>query len=277
MQIKMSILADNSVGPGPGLLGEHGFSVMLEKRDETILFDTGRGQALVHNAGRLKKDLQRVDKIVLSHGHSDHTGGIETFLTRGPGLRVYAHPEVFSRRYWIRGERQVDVSMPFDEETLVRAGIDLHLSRGFAEVSGGVYLTGEVPRKTHFEKGDRNLFLRKNGRLVSDPVTDDQSLVLETDRGLIVLLGCAHAGMINILEFVREKFPNKKMLAVIGGTHLGMTDELQFEETMDALMEFEIDKIGLSYCTGLEAASRLRCRYGTDVFFAITGYQAFFP
>ena len=132
-------------------------------------------------------------------------------------------------------------------------------------------MTGEIPRKTRFEKEDNRLVVIENDEMLQDPFKDDQSLVMKTEKGLLVILGCAHSGMINTLNHIKGYFPDEKFHMVIGGTHMDFLDELQVEKTIEMLKAFNIYKIGVSHCTGLKAAAALKKAFGEKIFFAQTG------
>ena len=271
----LTMLCENSVIPCPGLLGEHGLSVLIETPDSTFLFDTGQGFTLMQNAKVLKKDLKKVSKIFLSHGHFDHTGGLSAVLKECGSINVYAHPDIFIERFAVIKENGKNnsrsVGIPFKKDDLCALGADFHFNTDFSEVEKDIFLTGEVPRKTQFEKEDKRLAVRKGNETVQDLFKDDQSLVIKTDRGLAVVLGCAHSGMINTLNHIRENFPSEKIHTVIGGTHMGFLDPSQVERTIEALQDFNIDQIGVSHCTGLSAAARLKQAFGEKFFFASAG------
>jgi 7,8-dihydropterin-6-yl-methyl-4-(beta-D-ribofuranosyl)aminobenzene 5'-phosphate synthase len=257
MSHRITILCDNSVGPLSGTLGEHGFAALVEGAgEETILFDTGQGATLLHNAQRMNRDLHRVTRVVLSHGHYDHTGGLWPFLQAVGGRHILAHPGVFSPRYRVKdtGEH-ISIGIPYAEEFLRGLGARFELDAGFRPIAPGVHLTGEVPRRHRFETGDCGLCCDSAGCL-PDPLADDQSLVLTTPRGLVLLLGCCHAGLVNTIDLARERTGEERVQAVIGGTHLGFASPLQLEETIRALRELGVKRIFGSHCTGFSAAAR---------------------
>jgi len=271
----LTILCENSVIPIPGLLGEHGLSVLIETPGSTFLFDTGQGFTIVQNAKVLKKDLKKVSKIFLSHGHFDHTGGLSDVLKGCGSINVYAHPDIFIERFAVIKENGKNnsrsVGIPFKKDDLCALGADFHFNTDFSEVEEDIFLTGEVPRKTQFEKADKRLAVRKGNETEQDLFKDDQSLVIKTARGLAVVLGCAHSGMINTLNHIQQKFPGEKIHTVIGGTHMGFLDKSQVVLTIEALKEFDIDRIGVSHCTGLNAAAMLKQAFGDKFFFASAG------
>ncbi len=271
----LTILCENSVLPFPGLLGEHGLSVLIEKPGSTFLFDTGQGFTIMQNAKVLNKDLKKVSKIFLSHGHFDHTGGLAAVIKECGRIKIYAHPEIFTERFAVIKEKGKDnsrsVGIPVKKDDLCALGADFYFNTDFSEVEKDIFLTGEVPRKTQFEKADKRLAVRKGNETVQDLFNDDQSLVIKTDRGLAVVLGCAHSGMINTLNHIQQNFPGEKIHTVIGGTHMGFLDKSQVVMTIEALKDFNIDRIGVSHCTGLQAAAMLKQTFGDMFFFATAG------
>jgi len=260
MTFRITILCENSVGPLSGTLGEHGFSALIEPGDGApILFDTGQGATLLHNARRMNRDLAAVGKVAISHGHYDHTGGLLPLLREHGPKAVYGHPGIFAPRYRLKDTGEcMPIGMPHDRATLEAAGAAFDLSSEFREVAPGIFLTGQVPRVTAFETGDRGLFSDCTGK-VPDSTLDDQSMVLETDKGLVVILGCCHAGLINTLEHVVRQGGERRVFAVIGGTHLGFCGREQLDLTIAALRRAGVHKLAACHCTGF-AASALMSR-----------------
>jgi 7,8-dihydropterin-6-yl-methyl-4-(beta-D-ribofuranosyl)aminobenzene 5'-phosphate synthase len=273
MATRITILCENSVARPFGLLGEHGFACYLETPQGDYLFDTGQGQTLIPNARQLNKDLGAIKALLISHGHYDHTGGLPHLLEGCKGLDIYGHPGIFISRYWeIEGQRRY-LGIPYKRNYLESMGARFHLSRELVEIGPGVYLTGEIPRQNVFEKGDsQQLAVAPTGEIMRpDPVVDDLSMVVDSPKGLVLVLGCAHAGVINIIEYVSEKFGGKQIHAIVGGTHLGFAGDKQFEETLKVFDRFRIEKIGVSHCTGLPRAAQLNARLGERFFFANVG------
>jgi 7,8-dihydropterin-6-yl-methyl-4-(beta-D-ribofuranosyl)aminobenzene 5'-phosphate synthase len=161
--------------------------------------------------------------------------------------------------------------MLFERSALEDLGARFVFNTGFSEIAQGVYLTGEIPRESFFEKDDPRLKVRSSGAYVQDSVPDDQSLVLESGRGLAVVLGCAHSGLINTLNHIETQLPGKPVHTVIGGTHLGFLADEQVEQTIRELKAFDLEKIGVSHCTGPAAAARLMQAFGKRFFFAQAG------
>ncbi len=272
--MKITILCENLVGKLVGA-GEHGFSAFIETEEGNFLFDTGSGPSIVANSLVLNKDLRSVKKVFLSHGHYDHTGGLPEVLKLRGQVDVHIHPHVFLDRIAIHKENGKEkkrfVGIPYKKGYLEFLGANFILNSDFIEVEKGIFLTGEVPRKTLFEKPDPRLFSEINGKTAPDIFLDDQSLILDTPKGLVLILGCAHSGMINIIHHVIHKTGKDKFHAVLGGTHLDFLTQEQLEESIKALKQMKIEKIGVSHCTGMRAAFKLHQEFGDRFFYGCVG------
>lgn len=272
MSGRVTVLCENSVGPISGTLGEHGFAALIERDGESLLFDTGQGATLLHNAARLKRDLREVSTVALSHGHYDHTGGLRPLLEQCGPKRVFAHPAVFASRYRVKdtGEN-ISIGIPDTKEALIQLGAVFDLADSFRQIAPGIYLTGQVPRISGFEHGDSGLYCDDTG-CVADLIPDDQSLVMETQKGLVLILGCCHAGIVNTLEHVIHTMGENTIYAIIGGTHLGFCSTTQLEATVQNLHRYGIRKLCGSHCTGFAAAARLAREFPGHYHPAQVGY-----
>jgi 7,8-dihydropterin-6-yl-methyl-4-(beta-D-ribofuranosyl)aminobenzene 5'-phosphate synthase len=274
METRITVLCENLVGRMVGS-GEHGFSAFIETDGGNYLFDTGSGHSVVANSLTLNKDLRTIRKIFLSHGHHDHTGGLPEVLKLKGEVDVHVHPNLFLDRIAVLKEDDKEtkryVGIPFKKAYLEFLGANFLLSKDFFEVEKEIYLTGEVPRKTPFEKPDPRLFIGMEGKATQDILLDDQSLILNTKKGLVVIFGCAHSGMINILNHVIQKTGKEKFYAIMGGTHLDFLTPEQLEESIKSLKKMKIEKIGVSHCTGMKAAFRLHQEFGDRFFYGYVG------
>lgn len=272
METTLSVICENSVGRAIPALGEHGFACLIERDATTVLVDCGQGFGIERNARVLGKDLRSLDAVVLSHGHYDHVGGLEQVLAYTGVIDIFAHPEIFVPRY-SRSEYALRfIGIPQRRELLETLGARFAWTPKFCEVAPGIHVTGQVQRRTTYEQGAPELVVPEaDGTFTPDPFNDDMGIVVECKQGLAVILGCAHAGMINILLQVQEHFPTQKIHAVLGGTHLGPATSTQFDLTMRDLEQFDIQHIGVSHCTGQNRAAQIRERLGQRFFFASVG------
>ncbi len=274
MKARITVLCENTVGSLIGT-GEHGFSAFVETEAGNYLFDTGNGSSIVRNALLLRKDLVSIKKVFLSHGHQDHAGGLPEVLRLRGEVEVLAHPDIFVERIAVLKkdghEERRFAGIPYNRGYLEFSGAQFILKKEFYEAEKGLFLTGEVPRKTPFEKPDPRLFAKAGGDWVSDKFRDDQSLVLDTPKGLVIIFGCAHSGMINTINHVMEKTGKGEIYGLVGGTHLGFLRPEQLEESIDALKALALEYIGVSHCTGLRASARLAQEFGDRFFYGHVG------
>lgn len=274
----ITILCENRSLGKKGIIGEHGFSALVEKNGVRVLMDTGQGLGLAANAKILDIPLSSIQKIVLSHGHYDHTGGLSAFAGQTGALDIYAHPGVFGQKFKSKDEKDKEEKFiglkhtPESLESYLNARV--HLLTGFEEISEGIYFSGEIPRITDFEKTDPRLLIKTGPSFAPDPLTDDAAVLIESRSGPVILTGCAHSGIVNILHHFSNQTGYKSFYAVIGGTHLGFIDSAeQLEKTMDAFDAYGLQLIAVSHCTGNEAAAACYTRFGKRFAFANAGWR----
>ena len=206
MAVNIHTLSENTAAT-PGLLAEWGLSILVETDDIVMLLDTGASISVTHNATAMGIDLSRIDKIVLSHGHSDHTGGLQQVITRIRNeVEVIAHPDVWDSKYSSRRSRTgyAYSGIPFQREWLENLGASFTTSAEPVWLSENVLITGEIPMVTEYEELDPGLFVKKHEEYHPDPLLDDRSIVIRSPQGLIVICGCAHRGVINTLRKAQQ-------------------------------------------------------------------------
>lgn len=255
--IRVCALVENTARPNSDFHAEHGMSWHIETPDGQLLFDTGAsGGVLLHNAALFGIDWQALDAVALSHAHYDHTGGLRLlFEQTRPGIPLYAHPDLFRERY-DKG-RSVGIATPRDE---LAACVDLRLNAEPVEILPGVWTTGEITDRSYFEGRSPAHQIKTDDESgwLPDPYRDDFSLVLQTDEGLVVLLGCGHAGLLNILAQVKRQFTGD-IIAVAGGTHLTSADESMLQQAVAELdMTYGSPRIYPCHCTGEHAFNALK-------------------
>lgn len=268
--MRVTVLVENTVGRALPISGEHGLSLWVEHDRHKLLFDTGQRGAVVTNAAFLRVDLKEAEAIVLSHGHSDHTGGLRSVLEFTGRKPVYAHPDIFTA-HRVSSPSDRFVGIPFARDELQNAGAEFVWVTEPFEIFPGLWLSGEVPRRTPFEKGDPRMYIYQAEKQVPDPLADDLSLYASTSEGLVVLLGCAHAGVVNIVKHAQFVTGVEKVAAVIGGTHLGPADPVQLDETLSYLKDLNLKLLAANHCTGQQVAARLAGVFGERFHFAAAG------
>ena len=245
---------------GVGLPTEHGLCLLVEADGVRGLLDTGATALVADNAARLGVDLARIAWVVLSHGHYDHTGGLEAVLAAAPTAAVHAHPDALGVK-GVDGEHaayEIGCRVPVRE-----LATDLCLARGPRGVAPGVLCTGEIPLATRFEEPEPRFWVEDASGRHQDTFADDQALVLDTEDGLVVLLGCAHRGVVNTLRHVTTLLPGRPLHLVLGGMHLYAASDARIEQTLDALQELGVEQVGCCHCTGDVATSIFRDRFGS--------------
>ncbi len=273
MELRITVLCENYVSIHYGAVGEHGFSAFVETPTGNFLFDTGQGRGIINNSLLLKKDLKSIKFLVISHGHYDHTLGIPQVLMKKSPLKIIAHPDIFANRFRVsKNNSPKFIGIPYKREFLERLGAKFEFYKEFKEIDKNIFITGEVSRDSNFEMLEPDMKIKlENGLFQQDYIKDDLSIVVKTSKGLVILLGCAHAGLINILNYAIEKTGEKEIYAVIGGTHLGAAKEEHLKKTINLIEKYNIKKFGASHCTGLKVCIKLANLLKDRFFYASVG------
>jgi len=272
--LKITVLSTMLVG-NPAGLGEWGFSALVEADGHRILLDTGsHPDTVLQNARDLKMDLSDVQEVVLTHNHWDHVTGLLTLrremMKQNPAAMSIVHVAkgIFYSRPSPAGEDNRMIAIRKEYEATGGKFIELSDS---TDIFPGAWLTGPVPRKYPERNWSVSGKVQMPHGLVEDSIPEDQSLVLNTTQGLVVVTGCGHAGIINILTYAGAKFPTRPIHAVIGGLHLFPATDEQLDWTGDQLKVFKVANLLGAHCTGIEAVYRLRQRAGLTRKTAVVG------
>ena len=278
MKLRITTLSENTAGPG-SFLAEWGLSILVETDEVNVLLDTGRNISASYNADILGIDLSKIDRIVLSHGHFDHTGGLRQVLGKmRKEVEIIAHPDIWAAKYSHRqGRRDRYVGIPFQCQELESLGARFNLTTKSIKITDNIMTTGEVPMVTDFEKIDPDLFVKEDTGWQPDELLDDQALIVNTEQGLIVILGCAHRGIINTLYHAQQLTGLKQIHMVLGGSHLISASEERIGLTIAALRELGVQRLGLCHCTGLPATVLLAQEFGDSFFFNNAGTRINLP
>ncbi|HJZ24599.1 MAG TPA: MBL fold metallo-hydrolase [Candidatus Babeliales bacterium] len=254
----VKILSDNYVCELFNCLAEHGFSAYIETTEGRYLFDTGRGDVVIKNAKSLDVDLTKLDAIIISHGHYDHTGGLELVLSITGPIDVFGHPAIFDKKWLIKKDFKKEIGIPVTKERLENLGARLHLSKEPTQVSEDTWITGQIPRVSDCECIDRELFIEQNDKLVFDELLDDQAMYVIDPDGINIILGCTHSGIESTLKHIINKTGIQDIKMLIGGFHLFKSNQQAITEAIETLCKYKIAKLAVSHCTGLEAAIEIQ-------------------
>lgn len=256
-QLRVTVLSENTAG-ARGVMSEHGLAFWIEADGRNILFDTGQGMVLTHNAKVLGIDLTNTDHLVLSHGHFDHTGGLLDALQSFRRAKAYLHPSALEPKFSKGADgRAQPVGSPVPRLDHISSHVeDVVLTTGPEELVDGVWVTGQIPRETEFEDTG-GPFYTDEACTTADPLIDDQAMYVQTPKGIVVFLGCAHAGLVNTIEYVAELTGEADLYALLGGMHLIRASDDRIARSVEALARRNVKILGPAHCTGREAAMRL--------------------
>ena len=270
--LKITILSTMLADRG---IGEWGFAALVEADGNRILVDTGaRPQTVLANARELKVDLSNVKDVILTHNHEDHTGGLLTlrneFMKTNPAAlsRVHVAKGIFYSRPGKDGEGNSMIATRKEYEATGGTFVEHDQA---VELFPGAWLTGPVPRPFPERNWSVSGEVVTPAGKVEDTIPEDQSLVLNTPQGLVLVTGCGHAGIINTLTFAEKEFPKTPVLAVVGGVHLFPATETQVDWTADKMKEFGLSYFVGAHCTGIDSVFRIRQRLGLTRKSAVVG------
>lgn len=256
--MRLTVLVDNNTLTDSYFLAEPGLSLFIEEGDTRILFDAGYSDVLLTNAERKGIDLQALDWVILSHGHLDHTWGLDALINHRRNATVgkaklLAHPEALLPK---RDRHDEDIGILVDTDRLARH-FDLTLSAEPTWLTDSLVMLGEIERTVDFETAWPSGRKLVNGERVPDTLVDDTSLAYTSENGLVVISGCAHAGICNTVEQARRITGVDKVHAVVGGFHLLNAPEERLERTGEYLGSLGLDALYACHCTDLAAKTTL--------------------
>ncbi len=252
-KLHITILKENSA-QAQGLVPGHGLAIAVAARQHNVLFDTGPDDTVTHNAAMLSHDLRSTDTIVLSHGHYDHTGGLRAVLEEIGPVRIVAHPGIFDETFSGPSPAETHaIGIPEDRALYERLGGDFHLSEMPVKLSEELMATGRIPLLNPQYTTRAGLWRRGNSGIYPDDFRDDLALIARLDGCVVVLTGCAHTGLINILCKVRTITGGQEPLVVVGGLHLNAATDEQVIEVAHESRDMGVQTLMPGHCTGQQA------------------------
>ena len=257
--IRITILIENTAYKA-GLKTEHGLSFWIEYGNNKILFDTGRSESILYNAKTLDIDLAQTDAIILSHGHYDHTGGLPSVINIASKAKIYLHPAATEPKYSQKtsGTKYIGTS---DSAKKAIEDCPIIWTETPATIFPAMSVTGQVPRMNDYEDVGGHFFIDENCQR-PDELLDDQTLLMKLAKGLIVVFGCAHSGVVNTLDYISKLTGEKNIYAVIGGMHLLNASRARITNTIEVFQKYEIQKVIPLHCTGHKAIGAMKNAFG---------------
>ena len=268
--IRITALVENTTFV-PGLSAEHGLSFWIEYADKRILFDTGQTDIVIQNAKVLGINLAEADAIILSHGHYDHTGGLPAVLDIAAKAKIYLHPAAIEPKFGRKASRVKSIGMPDSVKKAIRSRRVIYTVTP-AKIFRGVTVTGQVPRINSFEDVGGAFFLGEKCRK-PDELLDDQALCIKSPKGLVVVFGCAHAGVVNTLDYITKLSGVNRIYGVIGGLHLSNASLERISLTIEAFKKYAVKVIALAHCTGSTAVDKFKSAFPNQCFVCSVGKQ----
>ncbi len=263
LPVKITTLIENLVYQ-PGLVSEHGLSFYLDTGRRRILFDTGQSSAFLSNAKAMEIDISKVDALVISHGHYDHTGGLVSFMNENNDAPVYLKKEVFDKKY--NNSRDFIGTPAIPEKFKSRLRFVMEVT----EIDSGVYIVPNIPVIYPEDTSFSYFYTDKGDGIVNDEFNDELFLAIVNDKKLSVLSSCSHRGITNIVEEARRLFRMPVNL-ITGGFHLKNAPQKQRRSVLDYFNKLKPENLGICHCTGVDLLPEMKKLAGDQVFYNFTG------
>lgn len=273
MNLKISTLIENQPSNTKDLYYEHGLSLLIQIDNTNILFDTGQSGNFIKNAKKLSINLNTLDYVILSHGHYDHTGGFKTLINNiTPNFKLLIHKKLLIPKYKAVNNFEIDFKgNNFDKKYLEQTSIQIeYVNNDIFTLSKNLYIMSNFIKNNTFESIPSNYKIKTENGYQPDDFSDEICMVVKLEQGLLVIVGCSHIGIINILETIKERL-NLPIYGVIGGTHLVNSNTSRLEKTIDYIKKENIKILRMSHCTGDTAVKQLKAVFPNNFEYNNTG------
>jgi len=260
MNLKITNLIEDNPSVNSKLHNEHGLSLYIEIDGIKILFDTGKSGEFIKNAELLKIDLNKLNYVVLSHGHYDHSGGFRKFVDKVVNsYKLIVGKNFFNNKYKLVEKNNYNyIGNSFDKEYIQQNNIQIkYIEEDIFYITENIMIFSNFKKNNNFELINKKFYIKKDENYLLDNFSDEIVLVIKIEKGLVVILGCSHVGIINILETIIERI-DMPIYCLVGGTHLIEADEQRVNKTIDFLKEKDIHILGMNHCTGEYAIEKMK-------------------
>jgi 7,8-dihydropterin-6-yl-methyl-4-(beta-D-ribofuranosyl)aminobenzene 5'-phosphate synthase len=260
--MKLTVLMDNTTILDTPYLSESGLSFLIETDDAKIVFDTGYSPIFLSNAKKMGIDITDITGVVISHGHNDHTNGLpalgKLLYHKGQRVPVILHPACMEKKWWANKDGSLEaIGMPIDQDAL-KLYYNVMPTTEVTKIGESLYYLGTIPRYNPSANEPIGLVANTEGLMEPDLVIDDSAIVYNGEEGLVIINGCAHSGLVNILEYAQNIFPGRPLLAVIGGFHMLSKNQAWMEATTSKISAFNPKYIYPCHCTDEASRAYLR-------------------
>lgn len=249
--IKIRTLIENNIDENKRLINEHGLSLLIEVNNKRFLFDTGQTSCFLSNANNLNIRLDNLDGIILSHGHYDHTGGIIDLLAQNPSVNnLYISKYFFNNKYKRLEDNSYKYNgVPFKKEDIEKLADIKLIDANIYKLTQDIYICSNFEMNNEYEKLKDSMLVKTKSDYQIDDFKDEICMAINTDKGLIIIAGCSHRGIVNIITTIKNRL-NTNIRGVIGGTHLINCSKERLSFTIEALKKLNLEFLAVSHCTG---------------------------
>lgn len=257
--LKVTTLMENQSSRNRGLVNTHGLSFYIEFNGKNYLFDFGYSGIFMENAFQMGVEFDDIEALMISHSHFDHAGGFKHFIKEGYNCKkLYMGNGFFDKKYnSIDGIKYSNMGAGFTENYLRKNNINYEFIEDITEVDKDFYIVSDFERKYDFETIPTKFVKETENGIVPDDFSDEIALVFRTEKGLVVLVGCSHPGILNMLSKISKRF-NEKIYGVFGGTHLVEANSSRVEKTVEIAKNMGVEILGLCHCSGEEAEEEIK-------------------